>query len=66
LLEQWLDDCEDLINHNEWGVALENLLENLYEIDFGLDEEAVNLAIKAIEENGFEYAEWRFIEELRR
>lgn len=43
-LKKFTADTEDLIDHNEWGVGLENLLNDLYEIEFPLDRKAVDLA----------------------
>ena len=64
LLKQFIADTADLIQHNEWGVGLENLLTNIFEIQFTLDETAVELAKDAIRECGMDYNDWTFIEEL--
>jgi hypothetical protein len=45
-------------------IGLENLLSNLYEIEFPLDREAVDLAKVAIKECKMNYDHWMFIEEL--
>jgi hypothetical protein len=64
LLKQFIADTVDLIQHNEWRVGLENLLTNIYEIEFTLDETAVELAKDAIRECGMDYNDWTFVEEL--
>jgi hypothetical protein len=64
LLKQFTAETSDLIEHNEWGVGLENLLTNIYEIEFTVDKKAVELAKDAIEECGLDYSDWTFIEEL--
>lgn len=64
LLKQFTANTYDLIEHNEWGVGLEILLTNIYEIEFTLDKKAVQLAKDAIEECEMDYSDWTFIEEL--
>ncbi|MGB4773692.1 MAG: hypothetical protein WBP45_00835 [Daejeonella sp.] len=64
LLNKFIADAHDLIEHNEWGTAIENLLINIYEIDFKIDIIAVDLAKAAIEECKMDYKEWKFIEGL--
>jgi len=64
LINQFTTDTWDLIKNNEWGVGLENLLTNIYEIDFTLDKRAIDLAKEAIDECGMKYNDWTFIEEL--
>lgn len=46
------------------GIVIENLLDNIYEINFKIDRMAVNLAKAAIEECKMDYKEWKFIEDL--
>ena len=64
LITKFTVDTEDLINHDEWGVGLENLLNNLYEIEFSLDRKAVDLAKDTIKECEMDFEQWTFIEEL--
>jgi hypothetical protein len=64
LIKQFTIDTWGLIEHNEWGVGLENLLTNLYEIRFIVDKTAIELAKEAINECGMDYNDWTFIEEL--
>ncbi len=64
LIKKFTIETEDLIDHNEWGIGLENLLSNLYEIEFPLDRKAVDLAKDAIKECKMNYDDWTFIEEL--
>jgi hypothetical protein len=64
LINQFTKDTWDLIKNNELGVGLENLLTNIYEIDFTLDDKAIDLAKEAIDECRMKYDDWTFIEEL--
>jgi hypothetical protein len=64
LIKRFIADTEELIDYNEWGVGLENLLSNLYEIEFPLDKKAIDLAKVAVKECEMNYDEWMFIEEL--
>jgi len=64
LMQKFIADTQDLIDHNEWGVGLENLLSNLYEIEFPLDRKAVDLAKDVIKECKMDFGQWTFIEEL--
>lgn len=63
-IREFTGDTWDLIKNNEWGVGLENLLSNIYEIDFTIDEKAVDLAKYAILECKINYNDWIFIGEL--
>lgn len=65
-IEAFTADAWDLIKNNEWGVGLENLLSNIYEIEFIIDNKAVDLAKDAIAECKMNYNDWTFIEELVR
>lgn len=65
LLTKYLDDTYELIDNNEWGVGLENLLTNLYEIDFVIDQRTIELAFDALKSCGYELDKWKFIEELK-
>ena len=64
LIKKFTANTEDLIDQNEWGLGLENLLSNLYEIDFQLDKKAIDLAKGAIKECKMDYNKWAFIEGL--
>jgi hypothetical protein len=44
LMKTFIADTWDLIEHNECGVGLEHLLDNLYEIHFRVDEMSIELA----------------------
>jgi len=61
-----ISDTWELIEHNEWGVGLENLLSNLYDINFKVDGKAIELAKTAIEICKMNYEDWKFIEELKK
>ena len=41
LLYKFTKEARDLINHNEWALALENFLVNMNEIDFTIDKAAL-------------------------
>ena len=64
-VQEFIADSEELSDYNEWGVALENLLNSLYEIEFPLDDEGIALAQAAILANELNYEDWKFIKELR-
>jgi hypothetical protein len=64
LIKQFISDTSDFIEHNEWGVGLENLLTNIYEIEFPIDQKAIDLAKDSIKECKMDYNDWTFIEEL--
>lgn len=66
VIRKIISDTWDLIEHNEWGVGLENLLSNLHEIDFKAIEKAIELAKTAIEACKMNYEDWKFIEELKK
>jgi hypothetical protein len=61
-----ISETWELIEHNEWGIGLENLLSNLHEIDFKVDGKAIELAKTAIETCKMNYEDWKFIEELKK
>src|SRR6185295_12601251 len=64
LIKQFIAETSELIENNESGVGLQNLLTNIYEIEFIIDNEAIELAKDAISECKMDYADWKFIEEL--
>jgi len=64
IMERYLVDTWDLIKHNESVIGLENLLNNIYEVDFKIDKKAIELAKAAIQEWGMDYEKWKFIEKL--
>jgi hypothetical protein len=64
LIHKFTKEARDLINHNEWALALENLLVNMNEIDFSIDNAAIDLAKEALEACGMDYREWTFVENL--
>lgn len=41
LIDKFITNTDDLINHDEWRVGLEDLLNNIYEIQFALDNKAI-------------------------
>lgn len=60
-----INEVTHLLNYNEWRIALENLLDNLYEIDFKVDGITFELMKMAIIHCGLDYKKWNFIEKLR-
>jgi hypothetical protein len=56
LLTKYLNDTFGLIENNE-RVLLENLLSNLYEIDFNIDQRRIELAFDALKSCGYELNE---------
>jgi hypothetical protein len=64
-VEKFIADTEEYIEYNEWGLGLETLLENLYEISFSLDEKAIQLAKEALQACEFDLEKWKFIDELK-
>jgi hypothetical protein len=64
LIEKFISNTSDFIEQNEWGIGLENLLTNIYEIKFSVDKKAIDLAKDAIKECKMDYNDWTFIEEL--
>jgi hypothetical protein len=65
-LQQIIADTWHLFKHNEWVIGLENLISNLHEVDFKIDDKAIRLAKESIEACGLNYNDWRFIEGLRK
>jgi hypothetical protein len=63
-LEKFIKDSEDLIENNEFGIALENLLTNLYEFEFRLNQKQINIAKEAIKKMNWKWEDWKFIQEL--
>lgn len=63
-LEGFIKDTIELVEYNEFGVGLENLLHNLYDFEIRLNSKEINLAKEAIQEMSWEWDQWNFIEEL--
>jgi hypothetical protein len=66
LVQEFIADTKELIEYNEWGIGLENLMTSLYEIDFKVDSKAIDLAKDAIQGCEMNYERWKFIEELHK
>lgn len=47
-LKKLVNEAKELIDHNEWFIALENTIDNLYEIDYKLEKYVLNQAAEAI------------------
>ena len=54
-----LTDASQLILHHEWGVALENLMEVLYEQEFQWDEKGLRIAEEAWLAAGLDWNIWK-------
>jgi len=63
-LEKFIQDTEDLIQYNEFGIALENLLTNLYEFEIKIKPNHISLAKEAMQKMKMNWEDWKFIEEL--
>jgi hypothetical protein len=64
LINEYMAECQELIDYDEWGLGLENLLSNMYEIRFTIDSESIEKIKAAMTECKMNYENWRFIEEL--
>ena len=65
LLQKFIAESEEYIKYNEWGVGLEHILVQFYEIRFTIDEKSVQLAKNALQECGYSLKDWSFIDELK-
>lgn len=63
-VERVLKDSFELVENNEYGIALENTLENLYEYEISINEELAELAKEAIQKMQLNWKDWEFIKEL--
>ena len=54
-----LTEASELIFHHEWGIALENVMEILYEGDFSWDEKGLRLAEEAWLAAGLDWNIWK-------
>ena len=52
-------DASELIMYHEWGIALENLMEILYEGDFSWDEKGLRIAEEAWQAAGLDWSIWK-------
>ena len=66
LMTKFLADAKETNEYNEWGLAMENLLDNIYEIGFKVDVTTIELAKLAIKECQMDYSKFTFIEKLVR
>ena len=64
LVTKFLADAQENIDHNEWGLAMEMLLESIYEIDFKVDTTTIELTKTAFNECQMDYSKFIFIEKL--
>lgn len=64
LVDRFLYDSREMIESDEWGVALENLLENLNEINYRLDEKEISLVHNSLAAMGIDPKDWNILEGL--
>jgi hypothetical protein len=58
-------EARDLLKYNEWIIALEISLDNLYEVNYQLDDESIDFAKNALI-SASKYNEWAIaLEEMR-
>lgn len=57
--KEQLTDVSELIMYHEWGIALENLMEILYEGDFSWDEKGLRIAEEAWLAAGLDWNIWK-------
>jgi len=65
-LNRIIADTRLLMENNEYVVGLENLISNLYEVEFKIDEKGIQLVKESIKSCGLDYNDWRFVEELKK
>ena len=64
VLLNYIAEARSDIDYLEWGMAMETLLERIYEINFRLDSKAIELTKAAVAECHMDYSRLSFIEEL--
>ncbi|WP_343614528.1 hypothetical protein [Flavobacterium sp.] len=47
-LENLIKEARELIKYNEWGIALENTIDNLLEVNYKLDDDLITSAVDAL------------------
>ncbi|MEL6251096.1 MAG: hypothetical protein AAFR87_03705 [Bacteroidota bacterium] len=57
--KEQITDAYELIIHYEWGIAVENLMEVLYEQDFIWDEKGLRIARDAWQAAGLDGHTWK-------
>ncbi len=62
LIIGFLTDAKELINQNEWGLAMENLLDSIDEVGFKVDKTTIELSKTAIKECQMDYSKFIYIE----
>jgi len=65
-LYKFISDTFEYIHYHKWGIALKNLLDNLYEVEYPLNEQVIKLAKEAVLACKMDYSEWDCIEELKK
>jgi hypothetical protein len=64
LMIGFLADAKELINHNEWGLAMENLLDSIDKVNFIVDKTTIELTKTAVKECQMDYSKFIYIEKL--
>ena len=59
-------NARELIEYNEWLIALENTIDNMYEFDFTLDSKLVDLGIEALNIFSTNSVRVKSLEEMRK
>ena len=59
ITKEMLADAYELIFHHEWGIALEIVMEILYEGDFSWDEKGLRIAQDAWQAAGLDWSIWK-------
>ncbi|MBI1288924.1 MAG: hypothetical protein GC178_15255 [Flavobacteriales bacterium] len=66
LIKRFVKDTREFVEVNESQLGIESFLENLYEVNFRLDEEGYKLIWKVIDDWELSRAQYEYLEELRR
>ena len=59
-----IEESRELIKFNEWGLALENLLENLNEMEYKLDNKEIDLVQNALVTMEIDPKDWNILQKL--
>ena len=59
--DEWLDDYQSTAEHGEWGVAFENLCDQLFEFDIFLSEQEFQIICEVGESMKINPQRWNFL-----
>lgn len=59
--DEWLDDYQSTAEHGEWGLAFENLCEQLFEFDVSPDEQEFQTICEIGESMKIDPQRWNFL-----